>query len=76
VIGIVFLGWGLAGYLLKPIGWQSRVVFIAAGLMVLPSPTSGTLAFYSNVIGVAAGISLALIEVLRFKRQRQLAGGT
>jgi len=74
VIGIFFLGWGLAGYFLKPIGLSSRVLFIATGLMVLPSPTSGPLALYSNVIGLTAGAAVALAEVMRFRRQAGTRG--
>jgi hypothetical protein len=49
-----------------------RVLLLAAGIMVLPSPTSGTLALACNLIGLAAGALVALVEVLRFKRARQL----
>jgi hypothetical protein len=75
VVGIFFMGWGLVGHFLQPIGWISRALFIATGLMVLPSPTSGTLALYSNVIGFVVAAAVALAETVRYKRGRQLAGG-
>ena len=76
VVGIFFIGWGLAGYFLRPIGWLSRILFMLTGLMVLPSPTSGPVALYSNVAGFAVAALVALIEWLRFKRDRPLAGET
>jgi TRAP-type uncharacterized transport system fused permease subunit len=76
VVGMFFMGWGLVGYFVQPIGWLSRAVFIAAGLMVLPSPTGGTLALYSNVIGFALAVAVAIAETLRYRRGRQVAAGT
>ena len=76
VIGILFMGWGLVGYFLQPIGWLSRGLFIATGLIVLPSPTSGTLALYGNVIGFAVAALVAVAETVRFRRSRRLATET
>jgi TRAP transporter 4TM/12TM fusion protein len=76
VVGMFFMGWGLVGYFLQPIGWLARGLFIAGGLMVLPSPTSGTLALYSNLIGFALAVAVAIVETLRFRKGRQLAGSS
>ncbi len=73
-MGVFFIGWGLAGYFLRPIGWVSRALFFLAGLMVLPSPTSGSVALYSNLAGFSVAALVALTEWLRFKRDGQVAG--
>jgi TRAP transporter 4TM/12TM fusion protein len=74
VLGIFFIGWGLVGYFLSPIGSLSRALFVAAGLVVLPSPASGALAFYGNLIGFAVALAVVAVEILRFRKGRQLAG--
>jgi TRAP transporter 4TM/12TM fusion protein len=76
VVGMFFMGWGLVGYIVQPIGWLSRALFIAAGLMVLPSPTGGSFGLYSNLAGFALAAVVAIAETLRFRRGRQLSGGT
>ena len=73
VVGIFFIGWGLAGYFLQPIGWTARVLLFIAGLMVLPSPTSGALALYGNLIGFAIAAATIAYQILRLKRSRRAA---
>jgi TRAP transporter 4TM/12TM fusion protein len=69
VIGVFFLGWGLVGYLFRPLSWPVRIPFMAAGLMVLPSPASGRLAVYSTIAGLAIGVALLLYEWRVSRRQ-------
>ncbi|OFZ99903.1 MAG: hypothetical protein A3H35_13845 [Betaproteobacteria bacterium RIFCSPLOWO2_02_FULL_62_17] len=76
VMGVFFIGWGLAGYLHRPIGWMSRVLFFLAGLMVLPSPTGGSLVLYGNLAGFLVAALVIFAEWLRFKRDRRVAGET
>jgi TRAP-type uncharacterized transport system fused permease subunit len=40
IIGVIFLGIGVAGYLFRPLGWVKRAIMILAGTALIPSATA------------------------------------
>lgn len=61
VIGVVLLGVGCAGYLFRPLGWGKRAWSSLAGLLLIPPPSSGFW-LIANVVGLALGVLLVLVE--------------
>ena len=60
-IGVVLLSVGCVGYLFRPLGVVRRLLFLAAGLLLIPAPTSaGWLA--ANVVAVVGGLLLVVWE--------------
>jgi TRAP transporter 4TM/12TM fusion protein len=61
VLGVVLLGIGGAGYLFRPLGWGQRAWAALAGLLLLP-PLSSWVWVVANVVGLALGLLLVLVE--------------
>lgn len=61
VIGVILLGIGCAGYLFSPLGWGKRAWTSLAGLLLIPPPSSG-LWVVGNLVGLALGLFLVLVE--------------
>jgi TRAP-type uncharacterized transport system fused permease subunit len=60
-IGVVLMGIGLAGFLVRPLGWGARAVATLAGLMLIPPPASA-LWLAANVAGLAIGAALVVLQ--------------
>lgn len=61
LIGVIFLGIGVAGYLFRPLGWGKRTLMGLAGLLLIPPPAD----YYwiaANVLGLASGLLLWFVE--------------
>lgn len=72
--GVVLLAVGCAGFLFRPLGVARRVLVAAAGLLMIPAPTSG-LWVAANVAGVAGGALLVVLETAAARGHRPgLAG--
>jgi len=69
-IGIGSLSIGLVGFLFKPLTWLSRVALIAAGLALMPAPTSGSMI----VLNLIAAGCTAMLLIFPFIRYRQVRG--
>ena len=61
LVGVVFLGIGVSGYLFRPLGWVKRTLMSSAGLLLIPSP-SGLYWLAANVIGLGLGLVVVLWE--------------
>lgn len=61
VIGVILLGIGCAGYLFRPLGWGRRAGACLAGLLLIPPPSS-TPWIIANLVGLALGVLLTLVE--------------
>jgi TRAP transporter 4TM/12TM fusion protein len=61
VIGVVLLGVGCAGYLLRPLGPAQRVWAALAGLLLIPPPSSWAWLLV-NLVGLGLGLALVLAE--------------
>ncbi len=61
VIGVILLGIGCAGYMFSPLGWGKRAWSSLAGLLLIPPPSSG-LWIVGNLVGLALGLLLVLME--------------
>jgi TRAP transporter 4TM/12TM fusion protein len=61
VIGVIFLGIGVAGHLFRTLGLGKRAVMIAAGLLLIPSP-SDPLWIAANMTGLFLGLGLIALE--------------
>jgi TRAP transporter 4TM/12TM fusion protein len=71
--GVALLSVGCVGWLFGPLGPGRRVLFIAAGALLLPAPAStGWLAL--NVAGVGAGVVLVARERLQARTGAAAAG--
>src|SRR5690606_4491996 len=75
VLGVFGIAWGLAGYLFRPLGPVQRILLFATGVAILPSPTSGTMALYANIVGIAVGALVFLYELTAARRLRPAAAG-
>ncbi len=60
-IGVILLGIGCVGYLFRRLGWAKRAWVALAGLLLIPPPSSG-LWLAANVVGLALGALLVLVE--------------
>jgi TRAP-type uncharacterized transport system fused permease subunit len=60
-VGVILLGIGGAGYLFRPLGWGRRAWAALAGLLLLP-PLSSWVWIVVNVVGLALGLLLVLVE--------------
>lgn len=61
VIGVILLGIGCAGYMIGPLGWAKRAWSSLAGLLLMPPPSSW-LWVVANLVGLALGLLLVLVE--------------
>lgn len=61
VIGVILLGIGCAGYMFGPMGWAKRAWSSLAGLLLMPPP-SNWLWVVANLVGLALGLLLVLVE--------------
>ncbi len=61
LVGVIFLGIGVSGYLFRPLGWVKCALMSLAGLLLIPSP-SGLYWLAANVIGLALGLAVVLWE--------------
>lgn len=61
LVGVIFLGIGVAGYLFRPLGWGKRTMMSLAGLLLIPSPSSPYW-LAANVIGLALGLAVVFWE--------------
>jgi TRAP transporter 4TM/12TM fusion protein len=60
--GIAILCVGIVGYLFAPIGWGMRVLFVAAGLLVVAAPPAGIAGWSLNAAGLALAAALFWFE--------------
>ncbi len=60
-IGVILLGTGCSGHLFRPLGWGRRAGVSAAGLLLIPPPST---AFWltANVVGLGLGVLFVLVE--------------
>jgi len=61
LVGVIFLGIGVSGYLFRPLGWVKCTLMSLAGLLLIPSP-SGLYWLAVNVIGLALGLLVVVGE--------------
>ena len=61
LVGVIFLGIGVSGYLFRPLGWVKCTLLSLAGLLLIPSP-SGLYWLAANVIGLALGLLVVVGE--------------
>jgi len=61
LVGVIFLGIGVSGYLFRPLGWVKCTLLSLAGLLLIPSP-SGLYWLVANVIGLALGLLVMVGE--------------
>ncbi|MBI2204661.1 MAG: TRAP transporter fused permease subunit [Candidatus Rokubacteria bacterium] len=59
--GVILLSAGCVGYLLRPLDWTKRTLFIAAGLALIPPP-AGAAWIMTNVVGLSVGVALVVWE--------------
>jgi TRAP transporter 4TM/12TM fusion protein len=60
-IGVILLGIGCAGFLFRPLGWPRRALAALAGVCLFPPPSRG-LWLAANLVGLALGVFLVLLE--------------
>jgi TRAP-type uncharacterized transport system fused permease subunit len=60
--GIVGIAAALVGYLFRPLNPVFRVLLFAFGCAVMPSPLGSTEMMIANIVGIAGGAVIVLIE--------------
>ena len=61
IIGVVFLGVGVAGFLFRPLGWTKRIIMIIAGVALIPSATAPVW-LATNLAGFAVAMIVVALE--------------
>jgi len=61
VMGVIFLGIGVAGFLFRPIGWVKRGIMILAGVALIPSAVT-PLWLATNLAGLAVALGIVALE--------------
>lgn len=61
IIGVFFLSVGCVGYLFRSLGWGKRALIGAAGLLLIPPPSSG-IWLVANTLGFIFGILMIIWE--------------
>ncbi len=72
VVGVVLLGAGLVGYLFRPLGWHRRALLLAAGLLLIPPPSTGPW-LAANVAGFGLGALVVGLEWAATAGRRRVA---
>jgi TRAP transporter 4TM/12TM fusion protein len=66
-LGVAVLSVGCVGFLFRPMSWLSRLAFVAAGLALMPAPTSLP-HLASNLVGAACAGALLLTMLARHRQ--------
>ena len=59
--GVILLGIACAGFLFRPLSWPKRGIAALAGLLLFPPPSGGVW-LASNLVGLALGAALVLVD--------------
>jgi TRAP transporter 4TM/12TM fusion protein len=67
--GVLLLAVGCVGFLFRPLGLVRRALFLAAGLLLIPAPTSAAW-LAANVVAILGGALLVVWERLGARAER------
>ena len=63
--GVWLVSIAMVGYFVRPLGWQSRILFGLGGMLALIPAGVFTDAYWTDIVGVGMGIVLIGYEVMR-----------
>ena len=61
-LGVILLSIGCVGYLFRRLGWGRRAAAIVAGLCLFAPPVPGVPPIFLDVVGLALGVLVVLVE--------------
>lgn len=64
ILGVLALGWGLVGYMFRPLNPVLRVVLVACGLAIMPSPMGNQTMLMFNIGAFAVGLVVVAYEFI------------
>ena len=62
ILGVFGLSWGLTGYLFRPLAWPQRIVLLACGIAIMPSPVNGLTTLLFNIGAFVIGAAIIAYE--------------